>query len=599
VAVVLDDPFAEVDRTVQDQLSAVARFLDSEGAHVSVGARPPFDSEELYHLYMILLRSATSLAMTDDEYERETANARGYDRATRNVERTNSYGATLSHRDWLRFDLERRRYRAQWNTFFEQFDVLLCLVFGLSLSVASTVVLLRALEQRNAVTSPEGRIAVGWLIVEDLAMVFALVLLPAFAELLDGRAGGTHASLWISLGWTLGKVTLFVAAALVIGTRLVPWMLAQVARTGSRELFTLSVLAVALGIATGSAILFDVSFALGAFFAGVILSESDLSHKAAEDSLPLQNAFAVLFFVSVGMLFDPGILVREPWAVLNVVLVIVVGKSLAAFLIVLAFRFPMETALTVSASLAQIGEFSFILAGLGMALGLLPPEAQNLILAGAILSIALNPIVFAAIGPLLRVLRTSPRVAGILERRSAPAGPSSTELLPPMKGHAIVVGHGRVGGDITPVLRLEGLPFVVIERDRRTYEDLRAGGVRAVYGDASARGVLQLADVGSARILVIASPDGYQTRRILELSRAANPDIQTIVRTHSETELEYLKRQHVGFVLMAERELALRLTEHILRGFGVPPARARQLVEPDVSVPAPVAQGRSSPQRHR
>lgn len=298
------------------------------------------------------------------------------------------------------------------------------LVFGLSLSVASTVVLLRALEQRNAVTSPEGRIAVGWLIVEDLAMVFALVLLPAFAGLLDGRPGGSHAGLWGSLAWTLGKVIVFVAAALVIGTRVVPWMLAQVARTGSRELFTLSILAVALGIATGSAILFDVSFALGAFFAGVILSESDLSHKAAQDSLPLQDAFAVLFFVSVGMLFDPGVLIREPWAVLGVLLVIVIGKSLAAFLIVLAFRFPIETALTVSASLAQIGEFSFIVASLGVALGLLPPEAQNLILAGAILSIAVNPLVFAAIGPMLRLVHASPRLARFLQRRATPPEPA-------------------------------------------------------------------------------------------------------------------------------------------------------------------------------
>jgi CPA2 family monovalent cation:H+ antiporter-2 len=295
------------------------------------------------------------------------------------------------------------------------------LVFGLSLSVASTVVLLRALEQKNAVTSPEGRIAVGWLIVEDLAMVFALVLLPACAEVLGGSAGQAHEGLWARLGWTFAKVGLFVVAALVVGTRVVPWMLARVARTGSRELFTLSVLAVALGIATGSAWLFDVSFALGAFFAGVILSESDLSHKAAEDLLPLQDAFAVMFFVSVGMLFDPSILVRDPWAVLSVVLIIVLGKSVAAFLIVLAFRHRLETALTVSASLAQIGEFSFILANLGLGLGLLPPQARDLILAGAILSIALNPLVFAAITPTVRLFRAS-------GRPQAPPSSNSTRI---------------------------------------------------------------------------------------------------------------------------------------------------------------------------
>ena len=276
------------------------------------------------------------------------------------------------------------------------------LVLGLALSVASTVVLLRALEERGELDSANGRIAVGWLIVEDLAMVLALVLLPAFAEPLGGHAAdaAAHASphgLAVTLAVTLGKVALFVALVLVVGRRAVPWLLGRVARTGSRELFTLAVLAAALGIAYGSAELFGVSFALGAFFAGVVLSESDFSHQAAADSLPLQDAFAVLFFVSVGMLFDPSILVREPLAVLAVVLVIVIGKSLAAFAIVLAFGYPVGTALTVSASLAQIGEFSFILAGLGLELGLLPEEGRDLILAGALLSITLNPLVFAAL----------------------------------------------------------------------------------------------------------------------------------------------------------------------------------------------------------
>jgi CPA2 family monovalent cation:H+ antiporter-2 len=452
-------------------------------------------------------------------------------------------------------------------------------VFGLSLSVASTVVLLKALEQKNAVTSPEGRIAVGWLIVEDLAMVFALVLLPAFAAVMGGRPGVSADGVWLGLGWTLTKVALFVAAALIVGTRVVPWMLAHVARTGSRELFTLAVLAVALGIAIGSAILFDVSFALGAFFAGVILSESDLSHKAAEDSLPLQDAFAVLFFVSVGMLFDPTILVRQPWAVLGVLLVIVVGKSIAAFVIVLGFRYPVETALTVSASLAQIGEFSFILANLGLGLGLLPAQARDLILAGSILSIALNPIVFASIPLLLRALRSNSLLMRWLERGNGPGLVLPSASVPPLQGHAVVVGHGRVGGAITPLLEREGLPFVVIERDRHSYESLRKRGVPAVYGDASASGVLQLAGIVGARMLIIASPDGYQARRILELSRAANSRIETLVRTHSYEELQYLKGQQVGFALMAERELARRLAEHVLRSFGIPPTRARLLVE--------------------
>jgi CPA2 family monovalent cation:H+ antiporter-2 len=287
------------------------------------------------------------------------------------------------------------------------------LVLGLSLSVASTVVLLRALDERNAVDSVNGRIAVGWLIVEDLAMVLALVLLPALAEMLGGDAGhAPDGNLLVTVALTLGKVVLFVGIVLAVGPRVVPWLLGQVARVGSRELFTLSVLAIALGIAYGSAELFGVSFALGAFFAGVVLSESRFSHKAAADSLPLQDAFAVLFFVSVGMLFDPTIVLREPLEVAAVVLLILFGKSLVAMAIVLLIGYPVTTALTVSASLAQIGEFSFILAGLGVTLGLLPVEGRDLILAGALLSITLNPLIFAAVEPILGWL-------GIRSRRAA------------------------------------------------------------------------------------------------------------------------------------------------------------------------------------
>lgn len=272
------------------------------------------------------------------------------------------------------------------------------LVFGLALSVASTVVLLKALEERNLTDTPDGRIAIGWLIVEDLVMVLALVLLPVLAGPLGGTppAGSAENSLLLTLGITLGKVAVFALLMLFVGTRLIPWLLTQVERTGSRELFTLAVLAIALGIAFGSAELFDVSFALGAFFAGVIVNGSDLSHRAAEEALPLQDAFAVLFFVSVGMLFDPDILLQEPLKVLATVGVILVGKTVAAALIVKLFGRSTGTALTVSASLAQIGEFSFILAGLGLSLELLPEDGQSLILAGALLSIVLNPLVFWA-----------------------------------------------------------------------------------------------------------------------------------------------------------------------------------------------------------
>jgi monovalent cation:H+ antiporter-2, CPA2 family len=453
------------------------------------------------------------------------------------------------------------------------------LVFGLSLSVASTVVLLRALEQRNALTSPEGRIAVGWLIVEDLATVFALVLLPALTNALGGETHHAPINVWANLGITLIKVVLFVAVALIVGRRVVPWFLMQIARTGSRELFTLAVLAIALGLATGSAALFDVSFALGAFFAGVILSESDLSHKAGEDSLPLQDAFAVLFFVSVGMLFDPTIIVREPLAVLGVLLVILVGKSAVAFAIVLAFRYPVGTALTVSASLAQIGEFSFILAGLGLSLGLLPPEGRDLILAGSLLSIAFNSMAFAAIPAILRALQSQEWLFQLLERAGDPRLVLPPDNATPLRAHAVIVGHGRVGGALTPLLECEGLPFVVIERDRVAFEHLQRRGVPAVYGDASARGVLHAAGIATARMVVIASPEGFRTRRILELARAENPTIEALVRTHSEKELAYLKNQRVEFAVMGEREMARSLAAQLLKSFGIAPARAELLVE--------------------
>ena len=459
-------------------------------------------------------------------------------------------------------------------------------VFGLALSVASTVVLLRALEQQNTLTSPEGRIAVGWLVVEDLATVFALVLLPALSEALGGTATHEHGGIWVNLGLTLVKLTVFVAMALVVGTRVVPWMLMHVARTGSRELFTLSVLATALGIAVGSAVLFDVSLALGAFFAGVVLNESDLSHQAGEDSLPLQDAFAVLFFVSVGMLFDPSVLVRDPLAVLGVFLVIVLGKSIAAFIIVLAFRYPVGVALTVSAGLAQIGEFSFILAALGLSLGLLPSQGRDLVLAGALLSIAFNPIAFAGARVAHRMLLSRERLLGLLERSGEPQVFSPSEDLPRLRDHAVIVGHGRVGGAITPVLEREGLPFIVIDRDRLAFERLRNRGIPCIYGDASARGVLEAARIGAARMLVIASPDGFQARRILELARAENPTIETFVRTHSEEELAYLQRQGVRFAMMGELELARGLGEQVLRSFGV--ARAQLLAEGET--PAEIAE---------
>ncbi|CAO4151827.1 cation:proton antiporter domain-containing protein [Methylorubrum aminovorans] len=458
------------------------------------------------------------------------------------------------------------------------------LVFGLALSVASTVVLLRALEGRGLLDTDKGRIAVGWLIVEDLAMVVALVLLPAVAPALGGEAAemvGHHAApdhgLWVTLGLTLAKVGVFIAVMLIGGRRVVPYLLGLAARTGSRELFTLAVLASAVGIAYASSELFGVSFALGAFFAGMVLAESDLSHQAAADSLPLQDAFAVLFFVSVGMLFDPGIVLREPLAILGVVGVIVLGKSLAAIAIVLAFGHPVGTALTIAASLAQIGEFSFILAGLGISLKLLPPEGRDLILGGALLSITLNPLFFGLADRVSRWLGERPDLRRRFERGAA--APLPVRAASALSGHAVIIGYGRVGSAIGKALQDWNLPFVVVERDRRRVEELRSQGVPAVFGDATAPGILDAADIGSARLVVVATPDPHQARRLLTKARAANPGIDSVVRTHSDSERRRLEEDGVGLVLMAERELALGMMTYALRSLGVREGEARLFVD--------------------
>jgi CPA2 family monovalent cation:H+ antiporter-2 len=441
-------------------------------------------------------------------------------------------------------------------------------VFGLSLSVASTVVLLKALESRGVVDSINGRIAVGWLIVEDLAMVLVLVLLPALAGALGGRGGEASpgaADVWTTLGLTLLQVLVFIALMLVVGRRFFPWLLWQVTRTGSRELFTLCVVAAALTIAYGSAALFGVSFALGAFFAGMVLRESEFSQRAAEESLPLRDAFAVLFFVSVGMLFDPSVLLERPGQVLAVVGIVVLGKSLAAAGVVLLFRYPLNTALTVSASLAQIGEFSFILAALGLSLGLLPPEGQSLILAGALISIAINPLVFSLIEPAQRWIRSNSALARRLEERDDPLAelPASTDARY-LARQVVLVGYGRVGRHIARALQLGGLPFVVIDHNRERVEALRAQGVPAVLGDASEPAVLIQGHIARAHMLVIATPDTLGVRRMIEVARTLNPEIRTVVRSHSEEEAGRLEQEGAGRVFLGERELADAMVRHVM-----------------------------------
>ena len=459
-------------------------------------------------------------------------------------------------------------------------------VFGLALSVASTVVLLRALEDRGALDSVNGRIAVGWLVVEDLVTVLALVLLPPLAAWLGGGAADARVAsgeeLLLILALTLGQAAAFVMLMLVAGRRFLPWLLWQVARTGSRELFTLCVIAAAVGIAYGSAALFGVSFALGAFFAGMVLRESALSHRAAAETLPLRDAFAVLFFVSVGMLFDPRMLLDEPGRVLAVLAVIVLGKSLAAAALVLALRYPLNTALTVSASLAQIGEFSFVLAGLGVSLGLLPLEAQSLILAGALLSIAFNPLLFRAIEPAQAWLRTRSPLARRLEQPDDPLAElprSVDERL--LTGHVVLVGHGRVGRRIGAALAARGLSFVVAEQQRELVEALRARGQPAVCGDATDPAVLIQAHIARAHILVVATPDAFQARQMLEIARTINPGVRSVVRTHDEEEAALLRGEQAGQVFTAEEELAHSMARHVLElATGEPPAAAPGMVEP-------------------
>ena len=445
------------------------------------------------------------------------------------------------------------------------------LVFGLALSVASTVVLLRALEARGALASMNGQIAVGWLIVEDLVMVLVLVLLPVLAPLLGGAGADAYTiakpgqNLWATLGITLAKVGAFIALMLVVGRRVFPRLLWLVARTGSRELFTLCVIAGAVSVAYGSAKLFDVSFALGAFFAGMMMRESEFSHRAAEESLPLRDAFSVLFFVSVGMLFDPRILIDEPLKVLVVVAIIMLGKTLAAIALVVAFRYPLNSALTVGASLAQIGEFSFILAGLGVALKLLSIEGQNLILAGALISIALNPLLFRALDPLQAWLRQRSALARRLERPDDPLGelPMTVDQAL-LTGQVVLVGYGRVGRRIAQSLKERAVPFVVAEQNREIVERLREEGIPAVCGDASDPAVLIQAHIARAAMLVIATPDTFGVRKMAEAARALNPAIELVVRSHDLDDAALLEQEQVGKIFVGEHELALGMTTHVL-----------------------------------
>jgi len=444
------------------------------------------------------------------------------------------------------------------------------IVFGLAIAVSSTVVLIRTLTDAGLLESAHGKIAVGWVIVEDLAIVIVLVLLPPLAPALGGIGGGGD-DLPVRLAVTFAKVALFGVLMIAVGTRVIPWLLEQVARTGHRELFTLAVLVVALGVAVVAAFAFEVSLALGAFLAGVAISESDLSHQAAAEALPLRDAFAVLFFVSVGMLFDPTFVVRQPLLVAAVVALIVVRKWLVSSGIVLALGYPIRTGLIVGAGLAQIGEFSFVLSGVDRQLGILPAEAHDLIIAAAIITITLNSLLFRSIEPIAERLRELRVVRAFDDRRAGALAHLERERAERMQRHAVVAGHGRVGSLVTRALQRRNMEVLVVEQDRRVCEALREAGTAAIYGDAGHALVLERTHLDRAILLVVALRDPQTSRRIVEYARRTNERIGIVARAHTRDAADYLKKAGANEVVLGEEELAIEMTGYALHRLGVSP----------------------------
>lgn len=450
-------------------------------------------------------------------------------------------------------------------------NLISALVFGLALSVASTVVLIRSLEAKGIIRSINGQIAIGWLIVEDLVMVFALVFLPLLAESFGtGHAIQSGENFWILLGLTLFKISAFITIMLVIGKKVFPKILWYIARTGSRELFTLGVIAIAVSVAFAASRIFGMSYALAAFFSGMIMRESKFSQRAAEDTLPFRDAFAVLFFVSVGMLFNPKIFIEHPVEILLVVMIIVIGKSIAASLLVLALRYPLSTALIVSASLAQIGEFSFILAGLAVQLKLIPLDGQELILAAALISITLNPFVFKIIEPLQNWLRTRYPTIQVFEQSDDPLVelPGSTEEKY-LHGQIVLVGYGRVGRRIERVMAKQNMPYVIVDQDHKLIERLRKRDIKAVVGDASEPNVLIQAHIAHAGMLVIATSDTFTIRKMIDIAYQLNPKIEVVVRAKTEEDAHLLQQDLPGHYFFNESALAQGMSQYILMRFGV------------------------------
>ncbi|WP_077992625.1 YbaL family putative K(+) efflux transporter [Bartonella choladocola] len=442
------------------------------------------------------------------------------------------------------------------------------IVFGLALSTASTVVLLRSLQERNLVETERGRIAVGWLIVEDLAMVLALVLIPALSPSLGGTAVAEVDPLaqWFQLGLfgtillTVAKVVLFVIFTIIIGKRVIPWLLKISAQSGSRELFRLSVLAIALGVAFFSAHLFGVSIALGAFFAGMIMSGSELSQRATEDTLPLRDAFAVLFFVSVGMLFDPSKLLTAFFPLLVTLIIIIGGKSLAAYGIVRLFHRPYATALTIGAGLAQIGEFSFILAGLGTALGIINDEARDLVVGGAILSILFNPLVCFAADKIRSRLETKNGETTVINI----GGTDENGLVKTSKsGHTILVGFGDIGEKIAAALDRHEVPFVVIDNNVQTLKSAKDQNNEAILGNATNADILEAANIAGAFQLVISTKSAIDAAQIVAETRKLNAGITIIAHAVTEMETAYLKEMGANTIVTDDEEIAKGMLKHL------------------------------------
>ena len=446
------------------------------------------------------------------------------------------------------------------------------LVFGLCLSCASTVVLLKALETKGILESHDGQIAVGWLVVEDIMTVLILVLLPPLAPMLGAEAVQSVESatpLWEIIAWTVGRVALFIFLMLVVGKRVLPWLLWQVAKTGSRELFTLCVLAVAIGIAYGASEVFSVSFALGAFFSGMVMRESKYAHRAARESLPLRDAFSVIFFVGVGMMFDPMILVDKPLHLLAVLAIIILGKSLVAFGLVMLFRYPLHTALTVAASLAQIGEFSFILAGLGVSLGLLPQEGMSLVLAGAIISIAFNPVAFALVEPLKNLMKKRWKYARVLDAKSDPLSvmPDEEESKY-LRGHMVLVGYNKVCEHIAKDLSERKVPFVIVEKDRNIVEDLRENGFKAVCGDAIDPAILIQAHVQDAAMVILNFRDDILRRKVIETAKILNHKIEAVIMTSDDEIAVRAMTDHLGKVFDSNAVMAGSIVKYCMHRLG-------------------------------